>query len=97
MPLVLVIRIGGIFYLEVLMTLAATVFTILIILIFLSISMTAVLFWIKADFNKIKDSNVHWSRKAFVYYGIFFTIFIVSAIFISFVVWFAIFVNNVAV
>lgn len=65
------------------------VFGTLVILVFFGVSISAIAIWVKS-FAKtkeiLKDLNKHWSFKAFIYYGIFFTIFIIFAVFISLVV-----------
>lgn len=76
------------------MSLPWAVFGTLVILVFFGISISAVIVWIKS-FKKtreiLQDVNQHWSFRAFIYYGIFFTIFICFAVFISLVVGLALF------
>jgi len=71
------------------MNLPLAVFGILTVLVFFGVSISAVAIWIKS-FQKtkeiMKDPNKHWSFKAFVMYGAYFTYFMVAAVFISLVV-----------
>ncbi len=70
------------------------IFYVFIIIIFFGISITSISIWIKS-FAKtkeiLKDPNKHWSFKAFIYYGIFFSIFITFIVFLSMVIGLAMF------
>ena len=71
------------------------IFFTFVILIFFGISISAIIVWVKS-FKKtkeiLKNSNEHWSLKGFIYYGIFFTIFIVFSVFVSLVIGLGLFV-----
>ena len=71
------------------------IFFVIAILIFFGISISAIIVWVKS-FKKtkeiLKNPNEHWSLKGFIYYGIFFTIFIVFSVFISLVVGMSLFI-----
>ena len=71
------------------------IFFILVIFVFFGVSISAQIVWIKS-FKKSKqilqDLNQHWSFKAFIYYGIFFTILIIFSVFISLVVGLSLFI-----
>ncbi len=71
------------------------IFFTFVILIFFGISISAIIVWVKS-FKKtkeiLKNPNEHWSLKGFIYYGIFFTIFIVFSVFVSLVIGLGLFV-----
>ena len=71
------------------------IFFTFVILIFFGISISAIIVWVKS-FKKtreiLKNPNEHWSFKGFIYYGIFFTIFIVFSVFVSLVIGLGLFV-----
>ncbi len=61
-------------------------FSTLVVIIFFGITVSAITFWIKsAQKTKelLKDPQKHWSVKMFVYYGIYSSIFIIAAVFLS--------------
>jgi hypothetical protein len=71
------------------------IFFTFVILIFFGISISAIIVWVKS-FKKtkeiLKNPNEHWSLKGFIYYGIFFTIFIIFSVFVSLVVGLGLFI-----
>ena len=65
------------------------IFFTLLIFTFFGLSISAVIIFIKSSKDTksiLKDVNKHWSLKAVIYYGIFFSIFIVFSVFMSLVV-----------
>ena len=63
-------------------------FSTLMVIVFFGITISAITFWIKSALKTkeiLKDPQRHWSVKMFVYYGIYSSIFIVAAIFLSLV------------
>ena len=76
------------------------IFFVALILTFFGISITAVIVWIKS-FPKIKeilrDVHKHWSLRMFIYYGIFFSVFVIFCVFVSMVVGLGIFVWSINV
>ena len=70
-------------------SLAFMVFSVLVVLVFFGIGITCMAIWFKS-FAKtreiLRSPTEHWSVKGAIYYGAYFAIFIVSSVFISFVV-----------
>jgi len=70
------------------------VLTLLTFVTFFGISITAIAFWLKTPKVKLNSKDLHWAFKGLIYYGIFFTIFIVSSVFLSFIVLLAFVING---